>query len=81
MHGMGFLDDAVDRQRTRKDPLGRMPWPLQLLALLLVLALGLGQLALGSGASKALGLLLILVAGPPQALATWAAWRVSREQR
>ncbi len=77
---MGFLDDAVERQRQRKDPLGRLPWPAQLLGLALVAALALMQVALGQGASKLLGLLLLVVVVPPQAVATYAAWRVGKER-
>jgi hypothetical protein len=77
---MGFLDDALERQRARRDPLGRLPWPVQLLGLLAIVALALGQMVLGSGASKVLGLLLLVFIAPPQAVATWAAWKVSRER-
>jgi hypothetical protein len=76
---MGFLDDAVDRQRQRRDPLGRLPWPVQLLGLLAIVAVGLGQIALGGGGSKAMGFLLLVVVVPAQAVATWARWKVSQD--
>jgi hypothetical protein len=77
MAGMGFRDDALDRQRQRRDPLGRLPWPVQLLGLLAVLVLAMGQIALGSGASKLLGAGLLVVVVPPQAVATWASWKLA----
>jgi hypothetical protein len=76
---MGFLDDALERQRQRRDPLGKLPWPVQLLGLLLVVAVGVGQLVLGGGGSKAMGALLLLFVVPAQAVATWARWKVSQE--
>lgn len=76
---MGVLDDAVRRQRERRDPLGRLPWPVRALGVLLVTALAVAQVALGQGASRLLGLLLLAVVVPPQAVGTWAAWRVQRD--
>ncbi len=76
---MGFLEDAVQRQRQRRDPLGRLPWPVQLAGLLLVVGLSLVQIVLGQGASKLLGVLLLVAVVPAQAVATWAAWKVGRE--
>ena len=76
---MGFLDDALARQRERTDPLGRLPWPVRLLGLLVVVAVGIGQVALGSGASKLLGLLLLVAVVPALAVATWASWKVAQE--
>ena len=77
---MGFLDDAVERRRQRRDPLGRLPWPVQALGLLLLTALALLQLALGQGASRLLGVLLLVVVVPAQAVATWASWKVAQER-
>jgi hypothetical protein len=77
---VGFLDDAVARQRARKDPLGRLPWPVQLLGLLLVVSVGVGQLVVGGGGSKAFGALMLVVVAPAQAVATWATWKVSTER-
>ena len=75
---MGILDDAVNRQRERRDPLGRLPWWVRLLGLLLLTALAIAQVLLGSGASRLLGLVLLVLVVPSQALGTWAAWKVSR---
>jgi len=76
---VGFLDDAVERQRQRSDPLGRLPWPVQLAGLLLLTALALAQVVLGRGGSRLLGVLLLVAVVPAQAVATWASWRVARE--
>ena len=78
---MGFLDDAVERRRQRRDPLGRLPWPVQALGLLLLTALAVLQAVLGQGASRLLGLLLlVVVVVPAQAVATWASWKVAQER-
>ncbi len=77
---MGFLDDALARQRSRTDPLGRLPWPVRLLGLLAVIALGVFQVALGSGGSKVIGVLLIVAVVPALAVATWASWKVAQEE-
>ncbi len=77
---MGILDDALARQRERRDPLGRLPWPVRALGLVLVVALAVGQLTVGSGPSRLLGLLLVVVVVPPQAVATWASWKVAHER-
>lgn len=76
---MGMLDDAVARQRERRDPLGRLPWGVRLLGLLLLTALAVAQIVLGGGASRVLGLVLLLLVVPPQALGTWAAWKLSKQ--
>ena len=76
---MGMLDDAVARQRERRDPLGRLPWPVRVLGLLLVTALAVVQVVLGDGPSKLLGVLLFVAVVPAQAVATWAAWKVAQE--
>lgn len=76
---MGVLDEAIRRQRERRDPLGRLPWPLRAVGVLLVAALAVAQVALGQGASRVLGLLLLVLVVPPQAVGAWAAWRVQRE--
>jgi hypothetical protein len=73
------LDDAVRRQRERRDPLGRLPWPVRVLGVLLIAALAVAQVVLGQGASRALGLLLLVLVVPAQALGAWAAWRVQRD--
>ena len=75
---MGLLDDAVRRHRERTDPIGRLPWPVRLLGVLLLAAIAVAQVVLGQGFSKVLGLALLLLVVPAQALATWAAWKVSR---
>lgn len=77
---MGFLDDAVERRRQRRDPLGRLPWPVQALGLLLLTALAVLQAVLGQGASRLLGLLLLVVVVPAQAVATWASWKIAQER-
>lgn len=77
---MGILDDAVRRQRERQDPLGRLPWWVRLLGLLLLTALALAQVLLGSGASRVLGVVLLVLVVPPQALGAWAAWKLSRSE-
>lgn len=76
---MGVLDDAVRRQRERRDPLGRLPWPVRVLGVLLIAALAVAQVVLGQGASRALGLLLLVLVVPAQALGAWAAWQVQRD--
>lgn len=76
---MGILDDAVRRQRERRDPLGRLPWWARLLGALLIAALAVTQIVLGSGASAVLGVLLLAVVVPPQMLGTYAAWKISHE--
>lgn len=78
---MGILDDAVRRQQERRDPLGRLPWPARLAGLLLLTALAVAQVVLGSGASKVIGVGLLLLVVPPQAIATWASWTVARNDR
>lgn len=78
---MGILDDAVRRQQERRDPLGRLPWPARLAGLLLLTALAVAQIVLGSGASKVIGVGLLLLVVPPQAVATWASWTVARNDR
>jgi hypothetical protein len=78
---MGFLDDAVQRQRERRDPLGRLPWPVRLLGLVLLTALALAQVVLGGGASRVLGLVLLLLVVPAQAVGTIAAYRVAKQDR
>lgn len=78
---MGILDDAVRRQQERRDPLGRLPWPARLAGLLLLTALAVAQIVLGSGASKVIGVGLLLLVVPPQAIATWASWTVARNDR
>lgn len=77
---MGILDDAVSRQRERRDPLGRLPWWARLLGTLLLTALAVAQVVLGSGASRVLGVVLLVVVVPPQLLGTYAAWKISRER-
>jgi hypothetical protein len=77
---MGILDDAVARQRERRDPLGRLPWWARLVALVLLSALAVTQVVLGSGASRVLGLVLLVLVVPPQAVGTWAAWKLSRDR-
>jgi hypothetical protein len=74
---MGFLDDALERQRQRQDPLGRLPWPVKLLGLVLAVALGVAQVAVGR---LLFGLLLLVVVVPPLAVATWATWKVGQER-
>ena len=76
---MGILDDAVRRQQERRDPLGRLPWWVRLIGLALLTALALAQVLLGSGASRALGVVLLVLVVPPQALGVWAAWKVGRD--
>ena len=76
---MGILDDAVQRQRERRDPLGRLPWPVRLIGLLLLTALAVAQVVLGGGASRVLGLVLLLLVVPAQGLGTLAAYKVSHE--
>lgn len=76
---MRVLEEAIRRQRERRDPLGRLPWPVRAVGVLVVAALAVAQVALGQGASRLLGLLLLLVVVPPQAVGVWAAWRVQRE--
>ena len=75
---MGILDDAVRRQRERRDPIGRLPWWVRLLGLVLLAGLALAQVLHGTGASTLLGLVLLVLVVPPQALGTWAAWKVGR---
>jgi hypothetical protein len=79
MTGMGILDDAVRRHRERTDPIGRLPWGVRLLGVVLIAALALAQVVLGAGLSRVLGLALLLLVVPAQALATVAAYRVARE--
>jgi hypothetical protein len=76
---MGLLDDAVRRHRERTDPIGRLPWPVRLLGVLLVGAIGVAQVVLGQGLSVVLGVALLVLVVPSQALATWAAWKASRD--
>jgi hypothetical protein len=76
---MGLLDDAVRRHRERRDPIGRLPWWVRLLGVLVIAALALAQVVLGAGLSRVLGLALLLLVVPAQALATYAAWKVGRE--
>ncbi len=76
---MGILDDAVRRQRERIDPIGRLPWWVRLLGVLLLAVLAVTQVLLGAGLSRVLGLALLLLVVPAQALATWATWKISRE--
>ena len=73
-----YLDAHVQRQRARRDPLGRMPWWVLLLAAVVVLVFAVVQV-LGAGRSKLLGLLLLVLVVPSQLLGTYAAWRVQRE--
>ena len=76
---MGLLDDAVRRHRERQDPIGRLPWGVRLVGVLVLAAIAVAQVTLGRGLSVVLGLALLLLVVPAQALATWAAWKVSRE--
>jgi len=76
---MGLLDDAVRRERERRDPLSRLPWYVRLLGLLLLTALVVAQVVLGSGLSRVLGVALLLLVVPAQGLSTLAAYRISRE--
>lgn len=78
---MGILDEAVRRQRERRDPLGRLPWWVRLLGTLLLLALAVTQIVLGGGPSKLLGVLLLVAVVPPQLLGTYAAWKVTQQDR
>lgn len=78
---MGILDDAVRRQRERRDPIGRLPWPVKLLVVLLLAAVAVAQILLGSGTSQVLGVALLLLVVPPQAVAAWATWKVTQEPR
>ena len=78
---MGILDDAVSRQRERRDPLGRLPWWARLLGTLLLTGLALAQVVLGSGASRLLGVVLLLVVVPAQLLGAYAAWKVGQQDR
>jgi hypothetical protein len=81
MARVGILDDAVSRQRERRDPLGRLPWWARLLGTVLLLALVTAQILLGSGASRVLGVVLLLVVVPAQLLGAYAAWKVSQQDR
>jgi len=81
MTRVGLLDDAVGRQRERRDPLGRLPWQVRLLGTLLLTALALAQVVLGTGPSRVLGVLLLVAVVPPQLLGTYAAWKVARTDR
>jgi type VI protein secretion system component VasF len=70
-----FFDLQVERQRSRRDPLARLPWWASLLLAVFVLLLGLVQIAMGSGASKLLGVALLVLVVPTQFVAALAAKR------
>lgn len=76
---MGLLDDAVARERERRDPLGRLPWWVRLIGLVLLTVLVVAQVVLGSGLSRVLGVALLLLVVPAQGLATVAAYKISRD--
>lgn len=77
---MGLLDNAVARERERRDPLSRLPWWARLLGLVLLTALVVAQVVLGSGLSRLLGLALLVLVVPAQGLSTAAAYKISRER-
>lgn len=73
-----FFDLQVERQRARRDPLGRLPWWVSLLLAGLIVLLGLVQLLLGSGASKLIGLALLVLVAPTQVVSALAAKRAQQ---
>ena len=73
-----FFDLQVERQRTRRDPLARLPWWASLVLAVFVVLLGLVQVALGSGGSKLIGLALLVLVAPTQFVAALAAKRAQQ---
>ena len=74
-----FLDLQVERQRSRRDPLARMPWWASLLLAVFIVLLALLQIALGNGASKLLGIALLVFVAPMQFVAALASKRAQAD--